>query len=141
MIPNHTRIFKVRRFWEKPNQWLAQVLQLRGCLWNSFVMVAAVQGLLEIIENAMPDLYRSFSRLSSLLQTHAEMQAIENLYERIDETNFSHQILTLHPEQLAVLRVTGVRWNDLGEPKRVMASLHMAGIRPGWANGALPQFA
>ena len=141
MIPNHTCIFKVRRFWEKPNQWLAQVLQLRGCLWNSFVMVAAVQGLLEIIENAMPDLYRSFSRLSSLFQTHAEMQAIEDLYERIDETNFSHQVLTLHPEQLAVLRVTGVRWNDLGEPKRVMASLHMAGIRPGWANGALPQFA
>jgi mannose-1-phosphate guanylyltransferase len=104
-------------------------------------MVAAVQGLLEIIENAMPDLYRSFSRLSSLFQTHAEMQAIEDLYERIDETNFSHQVLTLHPEQLAVLRVTGVRWNDLGEPKRVMASLHMAGIRPGWANGALPQFA
>src|ERR1700730_17172818 len=65
MIPNHTRILRVRRFWEKPNQWLAQVLQLRGCLWNSFVMVAAVQGLLEIIENAMPDLYRSFSRLSS----------------------------------------------------------------------------
>jgi mannose-1-phosphate guanylyltransferase len=141
MIPNHTRVFRVRRFWEKPNQWLAQVLQLRGCLWNSFVMVASVQGLLEIIEKADPDLYQSFFHLSSLLQTHAEMQAIEDLYERIDETNFSHQVLTLHPQQLAVLKVTGVRWNDLGEPKRVMASLHMAGIRPGWANGALPQFA
>jgi len=68
MIPGHARVFRVRRFWEKPNQWLAQVLQLRGCLWNSFVMVAPVRGLLEIIANADPDLYRSFSRLSSLLQ-------------------------------------------------------------------------
>jgi len=141
MIPGHARVFRVRRFWEKPNQWLAQVLQLRGCLWNSFVMIASVQGLLEIIENADPDLYRSFSRLSSLLQTHAETQAIQDLYERIDETNFSHQVLALHPERLSVLKVTGVHWNDLGEPKRVMASLHMAGIRPCWANGALPLFA
>lgn len=141
MIPNHARVFRVRRFWEKPNQWLAQVLQLRGCLWNSFVMVASVRGLLEIIEKSDPDLYQSFFHLSSLLQTHVETQAIEDLYERIDETNFSHQVLSLHPERLAVLKVAGVRWNDLGEPKRVMASLHMAGIRPRWANGALPQFA
>lgn len=95
MIAGRGRVFRVRRFWEKPNQWLAQVLQLRGCLWNSFVMVASAQGLLEIIENADPDLYRSFSRLSSLFQTYAEAQAIQHLYERIDETNFSHQVLAL----------------------------------------------
>src|SRR6266550_5814743 len=39
----NAKVFGVRRFWEKPNQVLAQILQLRGCLWNSFVMVASVQ--------------------------------------------------------------------------------------------------
>jgi hypothetical protein len=47
--------------------------------------------------------------------------------------------LVRRPERLAVLKVTGVRWNDLGEPKRVLASLDMEGIRPPWAEAAAPQ--
>ncbi|HSE89122.1 MAG TPA: sugar phosphate nucleotidyltransferase [Candidatus Binatia bacterium] len=140
-IVGHSRVFGVRRFWEKPNQLLAQVLQLRGCLWNSFVMVASVQALLEMIESAIPELYRSFACLSPLLGSRGETKAIRKLYERIEEVNFSHQVLALRPERLAVVKVAGVRWNDLGEPKRVMASLNMAGIRPHWLEPSLPQFA
>ncbi len=140
-IRGQAKVFGVRRFWEKPNRMLAQVLQLRGCLWNSFVMVASVQALLEIIESAIPELYRSFAALTPLFGTSAEVKAIESLYSRLGEVNFSHQVLALKPERLAVLKVTGVRWNDLGEPKRVMASLDMAGVRPRWAQAGVPQFA
>lgn len=136
----HTRVFGVRRFWEKPNQVLAQVLQLRGCLWNSFVMVAAVQALLDIIENATQALYRSFACLASLFGTPSEAKAVNKLYGRLQENNFSHQVLAHLPERLAVLKVSGVRWNDLGEPKRVMASLDMAGVRPHWLESAASQF-
>ena len=73
-------VFGVRRFWEKPNRMLAQVLQLRGCLWNSFVMVASVQALLDIIESAIPELYRSFAALTPLFSTAAEVKALELLY-------------------------------------------------------------
>jgi mannose-1-phosphate guanylyltransferase len=134
-------LFGVRRFWEKPNQLLAQVLMLRGCLWNSFVMVASAKAFLETIANALPDLYRSFASLQNLLATGAEPSAFAQLYAQLQEVNFSHQLLAYHPERLAVLRVSGVRWNDLGEPKRVLASLHMAGIRPHWAEAIMPQFA
>jgi mannose-1-phosphate guanylyltransferase len=140
-IPGHAKVFGVRRFWEKPNKMLAQVLQLRGCLWNSFVMVASVQGLLEIIESAIPELHHAFAELMPSLGAVAEAQAIEALYGRLAEVNFSHQVLALKPERLAVLKVSGVRWNDLGEPKRVMASLDMAGVRPQWIETAIPQFA
>jgi mannose-1-phosphate guanylyltransferase len=140
-IHGHAKVFGVRRFWEKPNRMLAQVLQLRGCLWNSFVMVASVQALLDIIESAIPELYRSFAALTPLFGTAAEVKAIELLYGRLAEINFSHQVLALKPERLAVLKVTGVRWNDLGEPKRVMASLDMAGVRPRWAESGAAQFA
>ena len=140
-IPGSRRLFRVRRFWEKPNQRLAQVLMLRGCLWNSFVMVSSVEALLETIASALPDLYRSFSFIQPILTTSAEPNAVERLYEQLDEVNFSHQVLALQPQRLAVLRVSGVRWNDLGEPRRVMASLNMAGIRPHWADAVMPQFA
>jgi mannose-1-phosphate guanylyltransferase len=134
-------VLGVRRFWEKPNPMLAQVLQLRGCLWNSFVMVASVQALLETIESATPELYRAFACMTALFATRAEFKAIDNLYARLEEVNFSHRVLALCPERLAVLKVAGVRWNDLGEPKRVLASLAMAGVRPDWVDTAQPQFA
>jgi mannose-1-phosphate guanylyltransferase len=133
-------IYGVRRFWEKPNQMLAQVLQLRGCLWNSFVMVASVRALLDIIESSTPELYRAFVCMTSLFGTRAEARAIAHLYERLEEVNFSHRVLALRPERLAVLKVGGVRWNDLGEPRRVLASLAMAGIQPHWIDTAQPQF-
>jgi len=134
-------VLGVRRFWEKPNPVLAEVLQLRGCLWNSFVMVASVQALLETIESTTPELYRAFACMTPLFGTRAEPRAIDNLYERLDEVNFSHRVLALCPERLAVLKVAGVRWNDLGEPKRVLASLALAGLRPDWVDTAQPQFA
>jgi mannose-1-phosphate guanylyltransferase len=140
-IPGPSRVYGVRRFWEKPNQLLAQVLQLRGCLWNSFVMVASVPALLGIIESAIPRLYQSFIGLSPFLGAPGETRLIERLYDRMAEVNFSHQVLALRPDRLAVLKVSGVRWNDLGEPKRVLASLSIAGVRPHWLEGGLPQFA
>lgn len=140
-IRGQAKLFDVRRFWEKPNKMLAQVLQLRGCLWNSFVMVASVQALLEIIESAIPDLYRFFASIAPHFGSEAESAAIDEIYARLSEVNFSHRVLVLKPERLAVLKVTGVRWNDLGEPKRVMASLDMAGVRPRWAETGMPQLA
>jgi len=140
-VVGNTRMSLVRRFWEKPNQLLAQVLQLRGCLWNSFVMVACVRTLLELIEEALPQLYQSFAVLKPIYGTHCESWAVDDLYRTLPETNFSQQVLTFRPERLAVLKVTGVRWNDLGEPKRVLASLDMAGLRPHWANLGSAQFA
>ena len=134
-------VYGVRRFWEKPNQLLAQVLQLRGCLWNSFVMVASIEALLGIMESTVPELYRCFLRVLPVLGTSDEASQIDKLYAAVEEINFSHQVLALCPERLAVLKVTGVRWSDLGEPKRVMASLDMAGIRPHWLESGVPQFA
>jgi mannose-1-phosphate guanylyltransferase len=131
----------VRRFWEKPNLVLAQVLQLRGCLWNSFVMVGSVGAFLDCIQSASAELFRAFAGIAPLIGTAAEAPAVEGLYKVIDEVNFSHQVLAQRPDRLAVLRVAGVRWNDLGEPKRVLASLDMAGIRPQWIDATVPHYA
>jgi hypothetical protein len=54
------------------------------------------------------------------------------LYGRLTETNFSDGVLALVPERLAVLKVTGIKWSDLGEPNRVLASIQLAGLRPPW---------
>ena len=57
---------------------------------------------------------------------------IKKLYALLGETNFSDRVLALVPERLAVLKVTGIKWSDLGEPNRVLASIQLAGLRPPW---------
>lgn len=141
LISGSAPVFAVRRFWEKPNQLTAQKLLHRGCLWNSFVMIASVQSFLEVIESTISHLYGAFADLPRTFGSANEAKTVDRLYDQIEETNFSHQVLALRPERLAVLKVTGVRWNDLGEPKRVMASLDMAGISPQWAETVMPQSA
>jgi mannose-1-phosphate guanylyltransferase len=132
LIPGHRQVHRVRRFWEKPCSGLAAVLQLRGCLWNSFVMVASVQALIDVIANATPELYNVFASATPSFGTIDEPTMIKKLYTVVGETNFSDRVLALVPERLAVLKVYGIKWNDLGEPKRVLASIQTAGVRPRW---------
>ncbi len=122
-------LYRVHRFWEKPLPALAQTLLVRGCLWNSFVMVARVASLLALIEDALSDLYHAFLRIWPALNTPHEREVIQDLYAQLPSTNFSDQVLVTRPEDLAVLRVSGVRWSDLGEPNRVLTTMAQQGIR------------
>jgi hypothetical protein len=56
----------------------------------------------------------------------------KKLYARLGENNFSDRVLALVPERLAVLKVSGIKWSDLGAPKRVLASIETSGARPLW---------
>jgi mannose-1-phosphate guanylyltransferase len=126
------RLYDVKRFWEKPDFSVARVLQARGCLWNSFVMIAPVSALLEVIASAAPDVWCALAPASRAIGSPQEPKTIEDAYQELKEANFSHQVLASCPERLAVLEVTGVRWNDLGEPRRVMESLALEGLQPYW---------
>ena len=125
-------LHQVRRFWEKPCSGLAAILQLRGCLWNSFVMIASVQALIDIIASATPALYNAFASAMPLFGTDDEPTMMKKLYALLGETNFSDRVLALVPERLAVLKVSGIKWSDLGQPNRVLASIQLAGLRPPW---------
>jgi mannose-1-phosphate guanylyltransferase len=133
LIPGHRQVHRVRRFWEKPGSGLAAVLQLRGCLWNSFVMIASAEALIEIIASATPALYNEFASAMPWFGTDEEPATMKELYAPLEETNFSDRVLALVPERLTVLKVSGIKWNDLGAPKRVFASIQLAGLRPRWA--------
>ncbi|HKY28943.1 MAG TPA: sugar phosphate nucleotidyltransferase [Pyrinomonadaceae bacterium] len=121
-------ITRVNRFWEKPDPSLARVLLESGCLWNSFVMVSRVDALLKMTRTALPELYSQFSKIHLTFETPKERQALRELYLKIPETNFSHQVLAHRPQDLTVLKVGDVGWSDLGEPSRVLSTLARIGI-------------
>jgi len=126
-------IFSVRRFWEKPSAAVAEELLTRGCMWNSFVMVARISTLLAQMMVATPTLYRSFVRIRPRIGTPSEERAVQAVYARLSPANFSEEVLAKYPVNLSVLPVRGVQWSDLGEPHRVMKVLTRLGIRPRWA--------
>jgi mannose-1-phosphate guanylyltransferase len=126
-------ITRVRRFWEKPSPSVARALMERGCLWSSFVMVGFYESLLKLTERALPELYDSFAKALPMFDTATDRSLMRELYRRIPETSFSHEVLATRPDDLAVMRVGDVGWSDLGEPARVLSLLARMGVQTQFA--------
>jgi mannose-1-phosphate guanylyltransferase len=125
----------VRRFWEKPPPKVAAAVEARGCLWNSFVIVARVSALLGLVWQALPALYARLAAARPAFDGPDEAAAVREAYAALPATDFSREVLAVRPERLGVLPVSGVTWNDLGEPGRVFATRRQV---ERWANAARP---
>jgi mannose-1-phosphate guanylyltransferase len=125
-------VFRVRRFWEKPDLEMARTLWRQGCLWNSFVIAAHPSVLRSMIAEHAPRLFAAFKLASASLASVGEEAAADTLYAKLQSVGFSEQILSRCPPNLAVQRVDDVKWSDLGEPSRVLDVLSSARSRPAW---------
>jgi mannose-1-phosphate guanylyltransferase len=125
-------VSSVRGFWEKPDSERANELYRRGCLWNMFVLVAQVQSLIEVFKRIMPTTYLAFDAVALSLNTKFEKPSIAKLYERLESSDFSREVLAKSLPNLAVVPVRGVEWCDLGEPQRVVRTLSKLGMAPSW---------
>ena len=127
--------FPIRRFWEKPSPREAERLFHGGCVWNSFVMVGWTNAFLDLVaatEPALLDVLDTFAGARHLHRTtHAERR-LERAYQRLPVMGFSETVLVPGAARLTVMRVKGVEWSDWGDPRRVLASLRNAGLRPAW---------
>ncbi len=121
-------VYRVRRFWEKPSLTVAQRLERAGCLWNSFVIVAQPSTLEAMIRRATPELFEAFGPVRARLATPWEDEAARAVYARLASFDLSRHVFQSAAESLAVLPVSGVGWNDLGDPARV----HAIRERFGW---------
>jgi len=125
--PSPWPLYAVRRFWEKPPAHLAERLARAGCLWNSFVIVAHPSTLRRLVATALPALDSAFAPLAAALGTVSEDDAARVVYAAAPTADFSRRVLQPRPSALAVLPVSGVGWNDLGEPARVLATRALTG--------------
>lgn len=123
LISNPDTLSWVRRFWEKPRPEFASVLMKRGCLWNSFVMVGKVSAFLRMIQETTPELFSRFRAIEPCFDTADEERSVRELYAELPDVSFSQDVLSARPTNLAVLSVTGLTWNDLGKPERVVSTM------------------
>ncbi len=128
-------LFHVSRFIEKPSAEAAHEMYAHGrCLWNSFVLVARLANLLALMIRTLPELYDLFAEFSGTLGTEFESEAVEKIYRTIAPVDFCRSVLmsTHAPNHVSVLPVSGLYWNDLGSPSRVLATIARLEMRPQW---------
>jgi mannose-1-phosphate guanylyltransferase len=101
---------------------IAAALEARGCLWNSFVIVARVTALVELIRQALPALYATLAAVRPAFDGLGEAAAVRDAYAFLPPADFSREVLVVRPQRLGVLPVSGVTWNDLGDSARVFAT-------------------
>lgn len=81
-----------------------------------------------------PGLLGALRSAPILSASDSETRIAERIYDRIDPTDFSRQVLSPGANRLLTLRLREVEWNDLGDPDRVISTLLDSGIElPNWA--------
>jgi len=121
----------VEMFVEKPSADAANKIIRKGALWNTLVFVVACKTLLQAVERARPELYRSFAPIQDAIGTPDEQRVIERVYQKLPSLNFSKGVLEIlsykDRQNLGVLPVRGVNWKDWGTSDRLSKTLRQLG--------------
>jgi mannose-1-phosphate guanylyltransferase len=125
-------LYRIARFQEKPSGQAASTLLATGGLWNTFVLVASASTLIGAGRACVPELHDRLARLATFVGTEHEAWAIRQAYTLVPRTNFSRAVLEACPQRLAVAKVPGLMWCDLGTPTRVERTLAALGVSPPW---------
>jgi mannose-1-phosphate guanylyltransferase len=117
---------QVSGFVEKPSEVEARMLMRRRCLWNTFMLVGQHAAFVALLEAARPGLFGRCQEAAAV-GSDAETLAMQALYSDVPSSDFSHDVLTRHPERLGVVALPSAGWTDLGQPARVLEALSARG--------------
>jgi mannose-1-phosphate guanylyltransferase len=114
----------IARFVEKPPRDLATKLVRRRALWNSFILVARGAAFADLIAERYPAEVTAFRSLWRQSARGVELEAaLEDLYERLPDIDFSRGVVEGARAPLHVVPVPACGWSDLGTPQRVAECL------------------
>jgi mannose-1-phosphate guanylyltransferase len=103
---------------EKPDAEEAARLYRTGGLWNSFIIVARGEALLQLYQETQPLLVKLFS--STMRHRGWSLSTLRHVYAALPSLDFTRDILSRAGERLRVLSVRPCGWTDLGTPERLL---------------------
>ncbi|MCA9452462.1 MAG: NTP transferase domain-containing protein [Nitrospiraceae bacterium] len=121
--PGGIRVREVRRFVEKPQGAQLEDIALSGGQWNTLVLIANVQTLWEAGRQCIPEVVLPLEEHAGGIGTSSEHQQLLHLYRTMPTRNFSSDLLSLIPQQLHMMDLTGVCWSDWGMPERIQETI------------------
>jgi mannose-1-phosphate guanylyltransferase len=113
-----TRIQPVASFVEKPDAGTAAQLLADGAAWNTMVIVARVEDLLDLCRVHVPDVTAMFDQALTLprRQRHA---FVAERYPGLSVADFSRDVATPSRALSAYTWPASMGWSDLGTPERL----------------------
>lgn len=137
-VSRHSDVRAVTRFHEKPNRTQAEAFLRRGYLWNTMIVAVKVKTLWRMGWQWLPEMMRRFESLRQVLKAirrntvnpEHERLALAHIYRGMERKNFSRDFLEHLPNQIAVLTLDDVHWDDWGRPERIVESLARLGKCP-----------
>jgi hypothetical protein len=91
------------------------------------VLIANVQTLWEAGRQCIPEVVVPLEKHAGGIGTSSEQQILMNLYRTMPTRNFSSDLLSLIPQQLNMMELTGVYWSDWGRPERIQETMAFMG--------------
>ncbi len=124
-------VFQISSFIENPDDQTAQKLAHHGALWNTMMMVAKTDALLELTRRLLPAVFDAFQSVYDAIGTPDEETVVEEVYEKLLPINFSKEILEPAARdpfsKLMTIPVRNVLWSDWGSESRIMEVLRKTG--------------
>ena len=125
--PGGVQVREVRRFVEKPQDSQLEEIALGGGQWNTLILIANIQTLWEAGRQCIPEVVMPIETHGNGIGTSHERQILMNLYRTMPTRNFSSDLLSLIPQQLTMMELTGVYWSDWGRPERIRETMAFMG--------------
>ena len=139
--PGGIHVREVRRFVEKPQDSQLAEIALEGGQWNTLVVIANVKTLWDAGRQCIPEVVMPLEKHAGGIGTSSEHQILSNLYRTMPTRNFSSDILSLIPQQLCMMELTGVYLSDWGRPERIQETMAFMGRSvPTGRNGGRDSF-
>ena len=127
-----SEVYRVRRFWEKPDRRTAAHLFACGYFWNTLVLAGRVGSFVGLAAAWIPHVLGCLRPAALDLDPSAHVSALGKAYDRIPSSNLSREVLARCPEALVVLAARDVTWSDWGDPTRILHTLRRFDRRPAW---------
>jgi mannose-1-phosphate guanylyltransferase len=116
----------VIRFVEKPTRDRARQLIDDGALWNTFIFAGTVRALLTMFEGRFAATAARMRDAIALIDSMAGGDmALTSLYQGLDISDFSKDVLERQERMLQVMRIPPCGWTDLGTPQRVAETVRI----------------
>jgi mannose-1-phosphate guanylyltransferase len=124
------QVESVRSFMDKPSIMQADAAHHAGALWNTLVFAVKIDLLWSLGRQCFPDMMPLFDSLSQAIGKPEEGYLLEAIYRAMPARNFTTDLLQRVPENLAVVELAGVFWNDWGKPERITETLRRINRSP-----------
>jgi mannose-1-phosphate guanylyltransferase len=130
-------LLQVGRFIEKPSPDEAKRMLRLGGFWSTMVVAARARTLWDLGWKVLPEMMQQFDTLrgvlhairTGLVDREQEQIAAEQVYQRIEPTSFSTDLMQRATDSTLLFPMHDVQWSDWGRAKRVAATLRQLGLR------------